>query len=458
MSGTSGSDGETTVIEGMTVNKNPLVSEASFTALSKTYFDDYNWTTWLYTTLYNSYLDAGTNLHVETMPSIASQLTKNRITGTKVRALEDPNNLGAGKWLAASNFYDDKARIIQAQTENYAGGIDVQTTLYDFKDKPLSTYLAHRNPLSTQSTETRIRTDVKYDHSGRVLEIWKTINDDNSKKALIARNQYDALGNLLKKEVGEKRNPNNSYSSATLETLDYTYNIRGWMKGINAGYAHPELPGSSNQSGRLFGMELSYDWGFDQNQVNGNIGGIRWRSGGDGEQRAYGFGYDAANRLLKADFTQDNGGWNTTVGVDFSMKMGDGIDPATAYDANGNIKAMKQWGLKLTGSSVIDEMTYNYKNGEVSNKLLAVTESSALGTSDNKLGDFTDKNRTMDDYDYDANGNLIVDKNKKITATSYNQLNLPYVINLNKDDGTEKGSITYVYDAAGTKLKKVVVL
>jgi RHS repeat-associated protein len=59
-------------------------------------------------------------------------------------------------------------------------------------------------------------------------------------------------------------------------------------------------------------------------------------------------------------------------------------------------------------------------------------------------------------YKYDGNGNLILDKNKGISNIVYNHLNLPQVISIVKEDGTPKGEITYVYDAAGVKLKKTV--
>jgi hypothetical protein len=50
--------------------------------------------------------------------------------------------------------------------------------------------------------------------------------------------------------------------------------------------------------------------------------------------------------------------------------MGDGINPNSAYDANGNILAMKQWGLQLNTSPIIDQLTYSYH--VTSNKLKAV--------------------------------------------------------------------------------------
>jgi len=217
-------------------------------------------------------------------------------------------------------------------------------------------------------------------------------------------------------------------------------------------------------------MELNYDNGFEKKQYNGNISGTKWRSRGDGEQRAYGFDYDKANRLMYADFNQKFGSnWtkndpsSPNYKIDFSMQMGNGTDASTAYDENGNILAMKQSGLKLSTSEVIDNMTYSYFSS--SNKLKAVTEANV---TDHKLGDFTDKNTTDTDYGYDKNGNLTSDLNKRINGTTgtdittggaieYNHLNLPWRITFKTDDGQNvKGTITYIYDAAGNKLEKRV--
>jgi RHS repeat-associated protein len=58
---------------------------------------------------------------------------------------------------------------------------------------------------------------------------------------------------------------------------------------------------------------------------------------------------------------------------------------------------------------------------------------------------------SVDDYDYDANGNMIKDDNKNITKIIYNHLNLPIEITF----GTT-GKINYLYDATGQKVKKTV--
>ncbi|MBK8952830.1 MAG: hypothetical protein IPM85_11670 [Chitinophagaceae bacterium] len=72
-----------------------------------------------------------------------------------------------------------------------------------------------------------------------------------------------------------------------------------------------------------------------------------WKSKGDQVRRKYDFEYDAANRLLKGDFEQNDNGtaWGNAT-VNYNVKMGDGSDVNTAYDANGNILQMQQWGLK----------------------------------------------------------------------------------------------------------------
>ncbi len=134
--------------------------------------------------------------------------------------------------------------------------------------------------------------------------------------------------------------------------------------------------------------------------------------------------------------------FNTSAGVDFS-------NTGLTYDANGNILTMQQKGLTLGTSPVIDNLTYTYK-ANTSNQLAKVADASVVTTMN--LGDFKNAANVDDDYSYDVNGNLTLDKNKSISSITYNHLNLPQVITV-----TGKGTITYTYDAAGNKLKKVSV-
>jgi len=456
--------GMAAMVEGVVVDKYAIPDNGSFVALTITYYDNYGWTSKVYNSTYNSQLSAGVgtniNPHAEALPVNASLRTAGRMTGTRTRLIQDPNNPAAGQWLSTVTFYDEKGRVIQIQAENHKFQTDIITTLNDFSGKTLCTYLVHSNP-DAGSDPLRIRTNHFYDHRGRLLKTWKTVNDGTT--TLIASNEYDELGQLKKKELGRKKDPNTgSYTNLPIETLDYTYNVRGWLQGINKGYVAVEGTGD-----RWFGMELNYDWGFDVKQLNGNIAGMKWRSSGDGQKRSYGFSYDPVNRLLSADFGQYNGAsYTENSTMNFDMIMGNTDLGLPAYDENGNIMALQQWGLKLNSSAKIDNLEYTYHTN--SNKLQKVREID-LGTIDNKLGDFTDKNTTGNDYGYDKNGNMISDLNKGMRGTIdidqttggaivYNHLNLPWQITVKNDAGTtDKGIITYLYDAAGIKLQKKVV-
>ncbi|MBY0537300.1 MAG: hypothetical protein K2P88_15720, partial [Chitinophagaceae bacterium] len=286
--------------------------------------------------------------------------------------------------------------------------------------------------------EVKVLTKMEYDHAGRLIKVWKQLNNSGTDK-LITENVYNELGQLKDKKLGTK-----PVAGGPLETLNYSYNIRGWMTTINKDY----LAGTSTSS--YFGMELAYDKtssvlsgaAYTAAQYNGNITGTIWKTKGDGVNRKYDFTYDNVNRLTGANFTQNNGGgWNNSF-IDFSVSN-------LTYDANGNIMSMNQKGFKVTGSSFIDQLTYTYQTN--SNKLIQVTDAS--NDSQSKLGDFKyTGTKQATDYSYDINGNMVVDNNKAISNISYNQLNLPEIITV-----TGKGSITYTYDWSGNKLKKVTV-
>ena len=347
------------------------------------------------------------------------------VTGMKVKIL------GTTTYLYAVTFYDEFGRVIQTRSSNSTGGYESQTHQYDFEGKILRSHLYHSYNTGTVQTY-QVLSKMDYDHAGRLLTLKKSVNGAADKT--LATYEYDELGRMKKKNLGIKPGT----TTTPLEVQDMSYTIRGWINGINKKYANAD-PTADN----FFGMDLGYDYGYSLPQFNGNIAGTKWRTQGDGDQRAYGFTYDPSNRLKKADFTQNSStGWNTSSGINYNLE-------SINYDLNGNITQLKQWGLKGITSAVVDELDYKYLNTDFSNKLLSVKEI-LVGNTDNKLGDFTDKNTTIDDYTYDNNGNLTTDKNKSITSITYNYLNLPLTIT------TNKGTITYTYDAAGRKLKKEV--
>jgi RHS repeat-associated protein len=431
----------------------PLAAEEE---LSRTFYDNY---TWLTNPLYTNPLSAIYNIAYDTYFQPVSNTTwpypqanaqsiaiKGMVTGSRTKALGTANT-----YLYSIPFYDEKGRAIQSQSTNITGGIDIATTQYTWAGQPL-VMVSKQQKAGGTLQETVTVSQMTYDDLGRVTKTEKKLSNTlvnggaMAAYKTIAENKYDKLGQLINKNLGTKPT-----AAAPLAKLAYEYNIRGWLTSVNKNFVAAGNNGANNDE--YFGMQLGYDkdafGSFTKKAYNGNIAGTIWRSAGDGIDRKYDYDYDAANRLLKADFTQHDGSaFTTNPLINFNVKMGDGINANTAYDDNGNIKQMQQWGLKINASPQIDNLSYTYITG--SNKLAKVTDTFNDPTT--KLGDFKDGTNTNDDYLYDANGNLNLDNNKAISSITYNHLNLPSVINI-----TGKGSIAYTYDAGGNKLRKVTL-
>ena len=412
--------------------------------LAVTYYDDYD-----YPGVKSFSGDFAIDNNVPADENVAVEKTgdtKGSVTGTRMKVLDGSSD----RFLLTSNYYDDKGRLIQTLKDNYPSGEEIVTTQFDFAGKPRATYTKHSyTPAAGVASSMHVLTKMKYDFAGNMVSIIKKVNNEADKE--IVRNYYDELGHLKEKRLAP------GYTGTgkdELEKLRYDYNIRGWMTGLNKNYVS-----NPSQDAAYFGMEIGYDKPgaarFAVLQLNGNIGGIAWKSRGDNIPRKYDFQYDNLDRLKIAGFSQQNDGagpvntW-TDDKVNFTVAIADDHNNSN-YDENGNIKGLKQWGLKANHIIRIDDIGYSYKKDGLSNQLLAATEDASIGSTNHNLGDFTDGNTTADDYDYDPNGNLRYDNNKKISSITYNYLNLPVTITV---DG--KGEIVYVYDAGGNKLQKTV--
>ena len=300
------------------------------------------------------------------------------------------NSGSPGTFLSTVHIYDDKSRVVQTQSQNYSGGIDVTTTQYSWAGQPLVTVQSQqKGGTNPQTTVTVSR--MGYDNLNRLINTTKQVQNTlvNSNALTAANNvstlQYDVLGELKTKNLGNTRS-GSSYTNTPLETQTFDYNIRGWLLGMNRLFVRNTSNNSYTNSGEtfttptcycagnFFGFELGYDkapsvsgsaW-TSTVQLNGNITGTIWKSVHDGEIRKYDFSYDQANRLLTANFTQYTGGsFNQNAGINYNA----GMD----YDANGNIMHMNQYGLLASNTStIIDSLTYNYISG--TNRLQSVTE------------------------------------------------------------------------------------
>lgn len=283
-----------------------------------------------------------------------------------------------------------------------------------------------------------------YDHAGRLVETWHKL--DNDPEVRLVLNTYNELGQLVDKKLHSSL----ANASDAKQSVDYRYNIRGWLTSINN--AALATDGTNDDTGDLFGMNLAYNDVFtgltNSPAYNGNISSIKWSHNlgrGAEKENAYNYSYDAMNRLLAASHKKSTG---TNI-YDQGLFNEDGF----VYDLNGNITKLKRGGE----GGLIDDLTYNYTvaAGNVGNQLLSVTDA----TGDNfKKGFKDDTNSTVNDYKYDENGNMIYDLNKGIGQNltdanyfiSYNLLNLPEKVR------KVGNSVQYIYDATGRKLSQVV--
>ncbi|AUP78994.1 type IV secretion protein Rhs [Flavivirga eckloniae] len=343
---------------------------------------------------------------------------KGLTTGSKVRVL------GSNTWITTVTYYDNKSRPIYIYSFNdYLKTTDKAKNRINFAGQVTESTTTHVK--TGQSTITAIDTFV-YDHEGRLLRQKQTINDLGQET--IVDNTYNNLGQLTIKGVGGK-----SSSTTRLQTVNYAYNVRGWLKQIN----DPAILGND-----LFGVKIGYNEGANP-LYNGNISSTQWRTANtDPSLKTYNYQYDALNRITNAT---DNSGHYNLINV--------------LYDKNGNITNFTRTGHVVdnpvasnnTHFGTMDQLSYTYQTN--SNKLLKVSDAAATdkyGFKDDAVDKASD---ISDDYTYDVNGNLLTDTNKGIISIEYNHLNLPTKV----DFGFGR-SIDYTYDATGIKILKRVNL
>ncbi|CAL2080928.1 DUF6443 domain-containing protein [Tenacibaculum sp. 190524A05c] len=211
-------------------------------------------------------------------------------------------------------------------------------------------------------------------------------------------------------------------NSKGLQKVDYKYNVRGWLTNINE---------DVDNDNDLFNFTINYNNTTSAAPLyNGNISQTSWQTENvDKSKRTYNYTYDALNRILSA--IDNTGRYNLNF---------------VNYDKNGNITALRRQGhrnAQATSFGTMDDLVYGYKPN--SNELIKVDD-----TIDNY--GFKEIASTSIEYTYDANGNMITDKNKGITSITYNHLNLPTSVGFS----SKQAAISYTYAADGTKLSKVV--
>ena len=406
-------------INGITAYYSNDVAPTAFKLLTVNYYDNYTFPNapTLPTTLPNS-----------TYP--IAQNVKGLSTGSWVRVLTTDT---ATTGEASYTFYDDKYRAVSSFVKNHLGGYTQVDSNLDFIGK--TNYTVTKHKYNASSTELTVREDFVYSAQDRLLTHTNKIN--SMPEQLLAANFYDELGQTSFKMVGAE------VGQMPLQRIDYTYNIRGWLKTIND-VTNSMSTAQTGSNPDLFAFKLNYNNPTRATALfNGNISESFWKTNSDNVLRKYNYSYDDLNRLKDAIYEKPD--TNTPITNSYNESLD--------YDKNGNIQWLKRNGEydDTVYSLQIDDLVYSYDTANNNpNKLLKI-----LDKTNNKKGfkdDASGISDPVDDFAYDDNGNMTRDDNKKITTITYNHLNLPVKITF---FGTNK-FIEYLYNATGQKLQKKV--
>ncbi|NQX37352.1 RHS repeat-associated core domain-containing protein [Pedobacter steynii] len=345
--------------------------------------------------------------------------------------------VGGSKWLEKVLFYNINGQLIQQKGNNLISQQlkDAVTYAYNF-DGGMKKSITKKNT----SVEQKITESNLYDNSGRLKEINHQVN--NGPVVTLATYNYNELGQLVDKDLNKLAN--NSY----LQSVDYRYNIRGWLSRIN----NPNLEADDyNEEGNdIFGMELLYEKQTEIGNTgfyNGLISGIKWKSKMTNHsfselERAYTYTYDKLGQLNDAVFKAKKGGdWNYMMDA-FSEK---GIK----YDLNGNITSLSRysWNINTNTNQEIDRLSYTYD-------VLNTDQLAQVSDGQGAIGGigFKDLATEAKEYEFDEDGSLTKDKNKGIYYT-YNEIGkvskMSYI-----SDGSKY--IEFDYTSSGERIRKSV--
>ncbi|WPO81612.1 DUF6443 domain-containing protein [Chryseobacterium sp. JJR-5R] len=325
------------------------------------------------------------------------------------------NMIESSGWTRNYNWYDLKGRVVSTYSYNYLGGYTRLESQLDFAGVAQKINTIHRRQAS--SPVVNIKERFVYSDQNVLLKRYHQV--DNNPEELLAEYHYDDKGRIDNKTVGN-----------TLQSIDFTYDIKGLLTGINNSVID-NLPAS----GKLFSYDIRYqnpESSASSARYNGAISEVSWKASNINIKKRYNYTYDKLNRLTEAVYSHP---------IDF-VPVNHFNDEKVTYDSNGNIITLKRNAknpVSLT-PQMIDELQYSY-NG---NRLLSVNDNyntTGYEGGGNAIG-------------YDVNGNMTSMPDKSIQNIGYNFLNLANSYSINKN-GTQ--NIQYTYRSDGAKIKKAYV-
>ncbi len=347
-----------------------------------------------------------------------------------VKNVEDDN------WTRNYNFYDRKGRNIATHSYNHLGGYTKVESELDFIGMPKTRRTAHSRASSVKPFII-VDESFGYDHERRLKKHEHEVVG-KSPKEILAEYTYNDFGQLTEKKVGGSPSP--------LQTINYSYNIRGWLTDIN------NIDNISNLNQRdLFAYKIRYDsvkgatipnvLNYPHYKVkpkfNGNIAEVEWKVSHHTISKTpvqrYGYVYDGLNRM-RAGFYQNG----------LNPFKGEYSEIIEEYDLNGNIKKLKRFSDQPSSTfpAKIDDLIYDYD----ANRLTSITDNPS-GVADPR--GYEGSGGLIE---YNENGNMRKMPDKGIAQIDYNFLNLPTSI-------LQRGNVSqYLYRSDGVKVGRSVTI
>ena len=332
----------------------------------------------------------------ESIYGLRSNKTKGLLTGSRTYLLNEENS-----YIETAYYYDYLGRLIQKRSTNHFGGCDNEYIAYDFIGNT-----TRRN--STKSVANGQYIDEQYtytyDHAGRLIQTNYQLNENPP--MVMNRMRYDELGRLACKHI---------YDS--IDSVKYSYNIRDQLTQIkSAGFEENLYYNTANPT-----VMSDLTWKC----YNGNISSSTWTY--NNQINGYLYYYDNQNRL-SFTYSVINSEWADWLQTEIIQ-----------YGANSNITQI----YRFNDEEITDWLFYNY-NG---NQLKSITDNFNMSIPSYNTKHYQDLADEEVEFEYDKNGNMTKDLDRRICKIEYNVLNLPTKIQFSNGDHT-----AHLYDARGNRI------
>lgn len=317
------------------------------------------------------------------------------LTGTRIY------NLSEDGYTSTVYYYDIGGRVIQNRSVEDSIRYVAVGTEYLF-DGSMAQQKTERHMADNIVTEHYRCT---YDHAGRGKKVYYQLNNDE--EITLSSFSYDSIGRLVQNLLHDNQ-----------DTIRYSYDMRNMLTATK----------NKHFSEDLFYADSVSAFAHATPCHNGNIAVARTLHADTSFTFIY--SYDQQNRLVESE--QD---------------AGDHTKPSEwfRYDDRGNIRQLQRY----SGDRLIDDLHFSYQ--EDGNQLLSITDDGEDADLYSTIEYHNAAAQTDTAMYYDANGNLIKDKDRGIVAIHYNILNLPDTVQF-----VNGNQIVNLYDAAGKKYKSII--